>query len=142
MGLPLPDMGDNPVGFLKVIGILFVGAIILAVIPVFGQLQSRQTLILGGLALVSVLGIIESAYPGSVSSRVQLWPGFWFVAGLLVIGAIAAWFGMLVAAGVSAALQNATQGLAQVMIFPLAAVFGFIPLFMYGAWLGAQLRGD
>ncbi len=35
----------------------------------------------------------------------------------------------------------AEEGLGQLIMFPIGAIFGFIPVFMYGAWLGAQVRG-
>ena len=45
------------------------------------------------------------------------------------------------AAALSIALEGRFgEGLAQVVVFPVAAVFGFIPLFIYGAWLAHNLE--
>lgn len=52
-----------------------------------------------------------------------------------------AWVGMMVAALAVTALELAQEGIGQIVMFPIAAIFGFIPVFMYGAWLGAQVRG-
>lgn len=130
-----------PGAFFKLVGVLVVAAIILAFIPILGQLQSLQTLVLGGIALMFVLGILDSVNPGIVKDRVDFIPGFWFSVGLIVIGGIMSWVGMMVAALAVTALELAQEGIGQIVMFPIAAIFGFIPVFMYGAWLGAQVRG-
>ena len=75
------------------------------------------------------------------SKRVDLIPGFWFSVGLLVIGGLMSWIGLMVSALVAAAFEQASEGLGQLLMFPVAAIFGFVPVFIYGAWLGAQLKG-
>lgn len=130
-----------PWGMAKMVGILFLAALVTAFIPIVGQLQSLQTAVLGSIALALVLALIEKASPGSVSNRVALWPGFWFFLGLMFVGGLMAWIGTLVAALLTSVLESAAEGVGQLLLFPIAAVFGFIPLFMYGAYLGAQLRG-
>lgn len=129
-----------PWAFAKLVGVLVIAAIVLAVIPVLGYLQSLHTLVLGGIALVFVLGILESAYPGLVRGRVDVMPGFWFVVGLLIVGAVMSWIGMVVASVLASAMDVMKEGIGQLVMFPVAAVFGFIPVFIYGAWLGGQLR--
>lgn len=132
---------EAPWSVVKFVGLLLVAALILAFIPILGRLQSLHTLVLGAFGLALVLGIIDSANPGFVSKRVHFWPGFWFTFGLLILGGILAWVGRLVAAALATAVESAAEGFGQLFMFPIAAVFGFIPVFMYGAWLGAQLRG-
>ena len=124
----------------KFIGKLLVAAIVLALIPILGRFQSLHTLLLGSFALALVVGLLGSINPQVASKHVALWPGFWFTVGLVVVGSAMAWVGMLCAAVVSTAIDAHTEGLGQLVVFPLAAVFGFIPLFVYAAWLGQQLR--
>ncbi len=130
-----------PGAFFKLVGVLVVAAIVLAFIPILGQLNSLQTLVLGGIALMFVLGILDSVNPGIVRGRVDFVPGFWFSVGLLVIGGVMSWVGMMVAALIATALEMAEEGIGHLLMFPIGAIFGFIPVFMYGAWLGAQVRG-
>ena len=52
-----------PGEFLKWAGILVVANIVLTFIPIFGKWNSFQTLILGGISLVSVVGFIDSISP-------------------------------------------------------------------------------
>ena len=130
-----------PGAFFILVGVLVVAAIVLAFIPVFGQLNSLHTLLLGGIALVFVLGILESANLGIVRGRIDFVPGFWFSVGLLVIGGLMSWVGMMAASFIATALEMAEEGIGHLLMFPIGAIFGFIPVFMYGAWLGAQIRG-
>jgi len=130
-----------PGAFFKLVGVLIVAAIILAFIPILGGLHSLQTLVLGGIALMFVLGILDSVNPGVVKGRVEFIPGFWFTVGLIVIGGIMSRVGMMAAGLAVTVLELAQEGLGQIIMFPIAAIFGFIPVFMYGAWLGAQVRG-
>ncbi len=132
---------EAPGSLAKFVGLLLVAAVILAFVPILGRLQSLHTLLLGALALALVMGIIDTTNPGIVSKRVHFWPGFWFALGLLVIGGLMAWIGTLVAAVLATAVESAAEGLGQLLMFPVAAIFGFIPVFIYGTWLGAQLRG-
>jgi hypothetical protein len=131
----------DPGAFFKLVGVLVSAAIALAFIPILGQLQSLQTLVLGGIALMFALGLLDSINPGVVKGRVDFIPGFWFSVGLLAIGGLMSWIGMMVAALLVTAVETAQEGLGQLIMFPIAAIFGFIPVFMYGAWLGAQVRG-
>lgn len=127
--------------FFKLVGVMIVTAIALSLIPAIGNLSSVFTLVLGGIALVFVLSILDSGNIVIVSGRVDFVPDFWFFVGLLVIGGVVSWVGMMVAAVIATALDIAEEGIGQLLMFPIGAMFGFIPVFMYGAWLGAQVRG-
>ena len=134
-----------PGAFFTLIGILVVTAIVLALIP--GQLKSLHTLILGGITLTFFLGILDLLHPDIVIDHVELIPGFWFSAGLIAIGGAMFWIGMMITMALSMVAYGmglTKESLEQLMMFPAAAtfgaIFGFIPVFMYGAWIGAQIR--
>ena len=128
------------------VGVLVVSALLLAFIPFLGQVQSLQTLVLGGIALVFVLKIIQASIPELANVKIDPIPGFWFTVGLLTVGAIMPWVGIMVAALAALAALAVTaigekaEGVGQLLMFPIAAIFGFIPVFIYGAWLGGQLK--
>lgn len=130
-----------PWSMAKMVGLLFVVAIVLAFIPMLRQWQSIYIAVLGSLALGFVLAIIEKASPGYVSNQVALWPGFWFFFGLLVVGGLMAWIGIILAAFIASLFEIAAESVGQLLLFPAVAVLGFIPTFMYGSYLGAQIRG-
>jgi ABC-type Na+ efflux pump permease subunit len=123
------------------VGAMLVAAIVMAFIPILGQLNSLHTLVLGGIALVFVLSIFESLNPGSVPDRVDFVPGFWFFVGLLAISGVTSWLAMMIIGLVASSFETVEEGIGQMMMFPLGAIFGFLPVFMYGSWLGAQVRG-
>ncbi|MFO7905615.1 MAG: hypothetical protein R6U98_23340 [Pirellulaceae bacterium] len=124
----------------KLLGFMVLGAIILAFVPIIGKLQSLQTFFLGSFALMLVVELVGSANPVLTAKNVTFWPGFWLFLGLLVVGSILARVGIMLAALLATAIGAKGEGIMQLLIFPIAAAFGFIPVFIYGAWLGAQLR--
>lgn len=65
-----------PGAFFKLVGVLVVAAIALTFVPILGRLQSLQTLVLGGIALMFVLGILDSINPGTIKGRVDFIPDF------------------------------------------------------------------
>ena len=128
-----------PGTFFKMVGLLVVAAVLLAFVPILGRMNSLNTLILGGIALVFVLELIASINPGIVRGRIDYIPGFWFVVGILVVGGIMSWIGMMVTVLLTAAIRVDEQGVGGIIMPFVGAVFGFIPVFIYGAWLGAQI---
>lgn len=127
--------------FFKLSGVLVIAAIILSFIPIIGQLQSLQNLVLGSITLQFFLSIIKSIDPEMTRYHVDLFPGFFFLLGLVIVGGVMSWIGMIVASLLSGVIEEVQKGLGQIIIIPLTGILGFIPVFMYGAWLGAQLHG-
>ncbi len=142
--LPWKFITLTPGVSLQLLGILIVAAVLLNFVPFLGQLRSLQTLLLGGIALASfALGIVKSVNPELASGKLDLIPGIWFTVGLLIVGAIMNWVGLLVAALLVAAIDSASEKggkFGELIMYPVAAIFGFIPIFIYGAWLGVQLK--
>ena len=130
-----------PGTFFKMVGMLVVAAVVLAFIPILGRMNSLHTVILGGMALVFVSELIVSYNPGIVRGRIDYIPDFWVAVGILVIGGIMSWIGMMVTALLTTAVRANEQGVGGIIMPFVGAVFGFIPIFIYGAWLGAQIRG-
>jgi len=130
-----------PLTFLKLVGALLIVSFGMAFLPLLGRAQSLQTLVLGGIALMFVLGLLEAINPGGFLGHIEFIPDFWFVVGLLVIGGLISWIGTLVAAVVASPIEMVGEGLGALFVMPIAAIFGFVPMFIYGAWLGAQVTG-
>ncbi len=123
-------------------------------IPILGGLVGPLIFIplLGGTALIfllsdmSILGILDSANlslwtaPSIVKGRVDFVPSFWFSIGLIVISGIMFGIGAM-ASILFESLVGETNILYELEIIPaMAAMFSFMPVFIYGAWLGAQVR--
>ena len=137
---PLAIITLAPGVFFKLVGVLVVTAFVLAFVPILGRLNSFQTLILGGIALVFVIGLMGSINPDIVKGGIDYIPGFWFLVGLLIVGGIVSWIGMMVTAFLLTVIDMDEQSVGALIMPLIGAIFGFIPVFMYGAWLGAQIR--
>jgi len=131
----------SPIGFLKIVGFMALAGIITAFIPIVGRLNSLSTLIVGGVGLAFVIDIIDVVYPNVIPTNIDFIPGFWFIVGLLIIGGLVSLIGFMVTALILTAIKL-DESIAQIWLIPIGAIFGFIPVFMYGAWLGAQIKGS
>ena len=126
----------------KLIIILIISALALIFIPILGTLQPLHTLITGGIVLAFVLNISDSVNQGNIVSRIDFIPDFWFSIGLIIIGGILSWIGMMVAALIISGIEMILiEGIGPLIMFPIGSIFGFLPVFIYGAWLGGQVKG-
>ncbi|AGG88787.1 hypothetical protein [Rhodanobacter denitrificans] len=134
---PWQFMVANPWPFAKMSLALLVAAFVLGFIPIIGRIQAALTLLLGSITLIFLVWILGSQFPNH--QHIQVKPGFWFVTGLLVVGGLCAWLGTIVSAFLVVLVDRKQEGWGQLLLMPVAALFGFIPVFMYAAWLGRQL---
>jgi hypothetical protein len=139
--LPWVLAGHDWWAAVKFLIIMLVIAVVFAMLPIIGRLQSFNLLILGSISLAVVLALIDRDNDGYVTAHVRFWPGFWFALGLFVVGATLAWVGMLASAMTGAWIDERWEGSGLLVAMPIGSVFGFLPLFIYGAWIAAQLHG-
>lgn len=130
-----------PLAFFITVGALIVLSFILSLIPLVGRLHSLQTLVLGGSALIFVLSMFDSVSAGHARVDVDFIPGFWFMLGLIMMGGFMSWIGTFISELLVAGIKLTNERVGQYIMIPVSAMFGFIPLFMYGSWLGAQVKG-
>lgn len=119
----------------KFVGTLSLAGLALALVPMLGRVQSLHTFLLGSLALLIA---IDLGFP-HLTLKAD-WPGFWFAVGLFVVGGGLAWLGTAFAVILSMLIDPKDEGIGLWLALPASATFGFIPLFIYGAWLGSQIR--
>lgn len=139
-GLPILLFVAAPGTLLKATGFTLLFAVGFSFLPVIGRWDSAVLAASGTVALVLVLGMLETMQPGLVGHRVHLWPGILPAFGFLVIGGLAAWVGTVAASVLSTKLQERLGEITQIIVMPLGSVFGFLPLFIYGGFLSLQLR--
>ena len=128
-----------PGTFIRLVLILVVASVFIAFLPLLGGLRSLNVLVLGAITLMCVVGLLEQIDPGLVGDNVEFMPRFWNIVGLLFIGGIMSWLGMVVAATLATLIGFANESIGLFFVLPIAAVFGFIPVFIYGSWLSTQL---
>jgi hypothetical protein len=132
-------LGD-PWWMTKFLAALVFASVFFGIVPILGQLQSLQSLILGTIALAVVVTMLGQAYTEVASKDIHYWPGGWFVIGLVLISSALTWVALMTASIVSAIVDARAEGYGKVVAAPLAAVIGYIPVFIYAAWLGTQLH--
>lgn len=91
------------------------------------------------ITLTYVVALLEQIDSGLVGDNVRFISSFWYVFALLFGEGIVSWIGTIVVAILAILTGMANESVTQVIIFPAVALFGFIPVFIYGIRLGAQL---
>jgi hypothetical protein len=128
----------SPGGFVGLMFILIVLAYIIDVIPKLRKLQSFKTLLLGGITLVFVRIFMSFINPVIETDFFSFVPGFWFVCGIVAISVVLSKLGHFVFVVFAEALGNKfdlREEVAELLILPVIATLGFLPVFIYGAWL-------
>lgn len=130
---------NDPWFMIKSAIILMVLSFLLAFIPIIGQFQSVHTLLLGSVCLISVIKTLHSIEPNFDISRLHFFPGYIYVIGFLIISAISSYLAILLSAFLLAS-SKFLEDFSEIIIIPIGAAFGFIPVFIYGAWIGIQIK--
>jgi hypothetical protein len=113
-------------------------AIVLSRIPILGS-PSIFTFIIGVLTLVLSMERSYGQAPVPTVPSIHLWPGMWFMIALLLVGTALTWLGTILAVMPSVIMRGRAERIGKLLAYPFAASFGFIPVFIYCAWLGHQM---
>lgn len=131
--LPWHTLGSDPWYWSKVVFVILLLEIGLSFIPIVGNLNSVHTMLSGSIILVVAIALLGHEAPQMFPENFSAYPGFWFLVGLVVVGAI---FSLI--ALIAASIASGLPGV--VLILPIfGSALGFLPVFMYGSYLGAQL---
>ncbi len=135
---PVRVMKLSPGGFMGLLGILIVLAYVIDVIPKLRKLQSFKTLVLGGISLIFVQIFLSFINPILDLDLLGFVPGFWFACGIIAISVVLSKLGHFVFVAFAKVLGNKfdlKEEVAELLILPIIATLGFLPVFIYGAWL-------
>ena len=130
---------SSPWPMIKASFIIIFVTIALACIPLLGQIQSLHTFASGAISLVMVLGLLHSAFPNIPVEKIQIVPGFLTIIGFLAIAGVMSWASTMLVALIATAMGDRAKDYMMLIAIPLGGVFGFIPVFIYGAYIGQQL---
>jgi hypothetical protein len=119
---------NHPLAAAALLAALFVLTLLLPRLPVFGEMHAFQTLLTGG----PVLAFIAARRAGPMT----LWPGAAFALSELLLCAVVYVSSGVVAVLLTRLFGRLARGREVLLILYLAAASGFLPLFVYGAWLG------
>ncbi|MEN8264044.1 MAG: hypothetical protein ABFR82_11320 [Nitrospirota bacterium] len=135
---PVRIMQLSPGGFVGLMLILIVIAYLIDIVPKLRKLQSFKTLILGGITLIFVRFFLSFINPVIETDLESFIPGFWFACGIIIISVILSKLGHFVFEVFAEVLGNKfdlREEVAELLILPVIATLGFLPVFIYGAWL-------
>ncbi len=137
-GFPLRILRLTPGGFFGLLGILIVLSVVLTFVTKPAKLQTFKTFVLGGASLVFVQFFLSFINPIIEVELIDLVPGFWFILGIIAMSEMLSKFGRYISDYFAAGLGgkfDLKDGVAELLILPLTPILGFIPVFVYGAWL-------
>jgi len=120
--------------------IMLVLSIIGAFIPLLGRANSFIMFIMGGAVIIFLTIVLHNISPELGIRNIDILPGFLTIIGIVIVSGVASWLGMLVSAGIVTLLLRDKEEIGQLIMIPLGSVLGFIPIFIYGAWLGLQIQ--
>jgi hypothetical protein len=118
--------------------VLLLIAVMLSRLPILRS-PSVFTFVIGAITLVLTIERLYGRTTVPRISSIQLWPGMWFMIALFSVGTALTWLGTMLAVMPSVVTQGRAKRISTLLAYPLAAAFGFIPLFIYCAWLGHQI---
>lgn len=121
--------------------IMLVLSIVGVLIPLLGRAKSFIMFIMGGAVLIFLTMVLHNINPELGIRNIDILPGLLTIIGIVIVSGVASWLGILASAGIVTLLLRDKEEISQLIMIPLCSVFGFIPIFIYGAWLGLQIQG-
>ena len=137
--LPWEFIASAPASFLGLIGVLLLVQIALVFVPVLGWLPTCRMLIVGAIVLLLAANLSGSADSIVVAQSVEVIPNVWLSLGILVLCIIMTAVALTISALLAAAFCRIGSEFCVLFLRPVADLFYFVPLFVWGAWLGAQI---
>ncbi len=128
----------SPLTVLRILAVMGLVVLVIAFIPVLNRIRSLYTLALGGTVMIFVVGLVDRFAPDLHATDISLFPSLFFVVG--VVAASAASFILAVSAATLVSLAVKHEEMGHTIAVSLGSVFGFIPVFIYGSWLGLQIK--
>ena len=132
--LPWMLVFNDPLIFLKIIGLIIILTVVLNFIPFIAKLESVNALISGGVVLMFVVRDINQI------NGVEFLPAFLFGVYVVAAGFAFKWLVMIpIILGLSL-LSAGRDDLFNLLLILLAPLFTFLSVFIYGGWLALQIR--
>ena len=130
-----------PWGLAKMVGIVLLAQIILAFVPIIGRITAIHTLIIGGIVLIATLGMIQGFAPEIIPDELRWFPGWGALIVWILLCAVMTMCIAGLSGGIGAMVSRGDESSGQFFAYIGGTVAGFMPVFLYGAWLGMQIHG-
>lgn len=139
--LPWALLISEPGRTLIVFGVMVVLSFLGSFIPILGQSNSFLMFISWGVVVIFLTLLLDVSEPGLNIEYIRLVPDFLTIVGIVIVSGIASLLGTLAASWLATSIFKEKEHIAYLIVIPLNFVFGLIPVFIYGAWIGLQIRG-
>lgn len=127
-------------GFLKMVGLMILGGFIVSLIPMIGTFSVVVNLVIHSIALISILALFQKVEPTLGLDQLQLFPGIGFTIGILIVSGITTYLGLLLIGVITVFFEARMRvDLTEWLGLLTGGLLGFIPLFIFGRWLGMQI---
>jgi len=121
--------------------IMLVLSIICGLVPILGRANSFTMFIVGGFVLAFLTLVMDKVDPELGIRNIKLFPGWLTSIGIVTVSGVSSWLGMLASAALVTVIFRDKEDISQLIMVPLGSMFGFIPIFIYAAWIGLQIAG-
>jgi len=132
---------SEPGRTLIILVIMLVLSIIGVLMPILGRANSFIMFIMGGTVLVFLTLTLHRIHPELGIRNIDIMPGWLTIIGIVIVSGISSWLGLLASATVVTLLFRNREDISQLIMMPMGSVFGFIPIFIYAAWIGLHIKG-
>ncbi|MDX1432441.1 MAG: hypothetical protein R3286_08320 [Gammaproteobacteria bacterium] len=138
--LPYRALGEHGDQMSALLGGLALLALAMNAIPLLRREWAVHAFVLGSIIVIFSLGLIApDAGAGTAAHAIDYIPGPLLSLVIVLLALAASLVDELVLAAIQAVLGPPESPVRHLVISPIAALPGFLPVFVYAAWLGGQL---
>lgn len=129
----------HPLIVYNLLGLLLVSAAVLDFIPWVNRQPTLFFFLVGCETLAFIASLLNHTLPQLQGVHIALFPGFWFTLGILLMGVVIAKIATPFVMAPLLILDQRFAGVGTALAAAVLGAFGFLPVFIYGAWLGEQV---
>jgi hypothetical protein len=129
-----------PIAIGKYFCALLIANMVFAFIPIIGRLYTVQVLVAGTFTVSLGVRVVENSYPGTVPQGLEFWPGYQVATELVALSLALGMFGRVLEQRLASKARLRPEALRSSVTSAAVGCLGLLPVFLYGAWVGAQLR--
>jgi len=123
---------------LLVLAMVVIGAVS-GLLPILGNSKTFGMFVMGSIVIGFLVMILAKANPNSQFANMDPFPGWLFVIGITAISAIFTWLATIIVALAISKIGKDSDDVGYIVGLIIGPIFGFLPVFIYGAWIRLQI---
>ena len=137
---PKVYLQKHPIQLLKSVEIIWFVCIAVSVIPIIGKSKTFATFLPGVLSIAFIASNINLIDPSLLPKSISYIPNLWISIGYVILFGFAVWIEVIIAGLVVSFIKNPSITVGEVVHHAIGTIIGFIPILIYGAWMGTNFR--